>query len=127
MTQTQFNTEIDNDNIEIINNEQFEDMRDLLEEDFADLVQIYIIDNKQRIEQLRIVQQTDDNADGFEIAHALKGASANLGATQLVHLADQLQGACREQKVSQQAALIDQMDSALQHVEQEINQRLGQQ
>lgn len=127
MTQTQFNTEIDNDNIEIINDEQFEDMRDLLEEDFADLVQIYIVDNKQRIEQLRIAQQADDNADGFEIAHALKGASANLGATQLVHLADQLQDACREQRISQQAALIEQMAAALQRVEQEINQRLGQQ
>ena len=27
---------------EIINHEQFEDMRDLLEEDFADLIQVYI-------------------------------------------------------------------------------------
>lgn len=110
---------------EVINDEQFEDMRELLEEDFADLIQTYIIDSEQRIELLRTAQVANDNANGFEAAHALKGASANLGATQLVTLSGQLQEACRANTISEQATLIAEISLALQRVEQEINQRLG--
>ena len=110
---------------EIINDEQFDDMRDLLEEDFVDLIQVYFTDSKQRIIDLRSAQQRDDNANGYEIAHALKGASANLGATQLMHLSGQLQEACRERLIGDNAELIEAVAVALQRVEQEINQRLG--
>ena len=110
---------------EIINDEQFDDMRDLLEEDFVDLIQVYFTDSQQRITDLRDAQQKDDNANGYEIAHALKGASANLGATQLMHLSGQLQEACREHLISEQAQLIEAVAAALQRVEQEIKLRLG--
>ena len=115
------NTKID----EIINDEQFDDMRDLLEEDFVDLIQVYFTDSQQRITDLRGAQQKDDNANGYEIAHALKGASANLGATQLMHLSGQLQEACRERLIGDKAELIKAVAAALQRVEQEIKQRLG--
>ena len=111
---------------EIINHEQFEDMRDLLEEDFADLIQVYLADSRQRISTLRVAQQEQDNTNGFEIAHALKGANANLGATQVMTLSSQLQERCREQLISKQADLIENIAVALQRAEQEINQRLGQ-
>ena len=111
---------------EIINLEQFEDMRDLLEEDFSELVQTYLTDSRQRIITLRAAQVANDNAIGFEAAHALKGASANLGATQLVALSNQLETHCRKQKISQHADLIENLSVALQHVEQEINKRLSQ-
>lgn len=111
---------------EIINHEQFEDMRELLEEDFADLIQVYITDSHQRVAMLRVAQQEDDNASGFESAHALKGASATLGTTQLVRLCRQLQERCRQRLVSEQVDLIEDIAIALQHAEQEIHQRLGQ-
>ena len=116
------NTQTDD---EIINAEQFDDMRDLLEEDFVDLIQVYFTDSQQRITDLRGAQQRDDNANGYEIAHALKGASANLGATQLMHLSGQLQEACRERLIGDKAELIKAVAAALQRVEQEIKQRLG--
>ncbi|AOY42686.1 MULTISPECIES: Hpt domain-containing protein [Psychrobacter] len=111
---------------EIINHEQFEDMRDLLEEDFVELIQVYLNDSQKRVAALRIAQQEDDNANGFETAHALKGASANLGTTQLVRLSSQLQECCRERHISEQADLIEEIAAALQRAEQEIYQRLGQ-
>ena len=111
---------------EIINHEQFEDMRDLLEEDFVDLIQVYFKDSQQRIDTLRVAQQADDNANGFETAHALKGASANLGTTQLVRLSSQLQEHCRGRRISEHADLVEEIAVALQRAEQEINIRLGQ-
>lgn len=109
---------------EIINTEQFEDMRDLLEDDFVDLIQIYFNDAHHRIIKLRQAQQEEDNANGFELSHALKGASVNLGATQVSHLSSQLQELCRERLISNQAQLIEDIAVALQHAEEEINQRL---
>ena len=111
---------------EIVNTEQFEDMRDLLEEDFVDLIQVYFVDCQRRITKLRTAQQEEDNANGFELAHALKGASANLGTTQLISLSSQLQEYCRERLISEHAELIEDIAVALQRAEQEINQRLGQ-
>ncbi|WP_319050397.1 Hpt domain-containing protein [Psychrobacter sp. PP-21] len=111
---------------EIVNHEQFEDMRDLLEEDFVDLIHVYFTDSRQRIVTLRNSQQENDNATGFEAAHALKGASANLGTTQLVRLSSELQEHCRERHISEHADLIEEIAGALQRAEQEINQRLGQ-
>ena len=109
---------------EIINTEQFEDMRDLLEDDFVDLIQIYFNDAHHRIIKLRQAQQEEDNANGFELSHALKGASVNLGATQVSHISSQLQELCRERLISNQAQLIEDIAVALQHAEEEINQRL---
>ncbi len=114
-----------NNHNEVINNEQFEEMRDLLEEDFADLVQSFISDSQQRIALMQNAQAANDNANGFEAAHALKGASLNLGATQLSSLSGQLQEACRAGQISQQAPLIEQLAAALQLVETQINRRLG--
>lgn len=107
MPETQNNNMTANNNDEIVNIEQFEDMRDLLEEDFADLVEVYFTDAQQRIIKLRQAQQEADNANGYELAHALKGASANLGTTQLMNLSSQLQELCREQRISDSAPLIE--------------------
>lgn len=109
---------------EIINDEQFDEMHDLLEDDFAELLQVFITDSHQRIQKLRDAQKNADNANGFEIAHALKGASANLGATQLMSLSGQLQEHSREQAIAEQSSLIEELSLALQRVEQAIKQKL---
>ncbi|MDP4545993.1 Hpt domain-containing protein [Psychrobacter faecalis] len=124
MTEHPNNTNTQNDD-EIINDEQFDDMRELLEEDFVDLIQVFFTDSHERIVKLRRAQQEKDNANGYELAHALKGASANLGATQLTRLSNQLQEACRERLIGDQAGLVEDVAVALQRVEQEIKQRLG--
>lgn len=116
---------ITHDDNEIIDHEQFEDMRELLEEDFADLIDVFIVDSHKRIAALRDAHKNNDNANGFEIAHAMKGASANLGATQLLALSSQLQELCRAQKISEQATLIEDISIALQNLEQAIQKRLG--
>lgn len=110
---------------EILNHAQFEEMRDLLEEDFIDLVQTYLADSKQRITALRSAYDKDDNANGFEIAHALTGASANIGTTQLVILGQQLQQACRDNKLARHSVCIEQIDAALQRAQTVIYTRLG--
>ena len=110
---------------EIIDTEQFEDMRELLEEDFPELLEVYFIDSKQRIASLCSALANNDNVAGFEAAHALKGASANLGAIQLIGLSDQLQVACYAQKIDQSRLIIEALPIALKDIENEIKQRLN--
>lgn len=109
----------------IFDEQQFDEVRDLFEEDFAGLLKTYIDDSKQRVATMQDAQLTNDNAGCFEAAHALKGASATIGAVQLVALSGQLEEACRDQKVSYQGALIEHIVIALQNVEHDITQRLG--
>ena len=115
----------DSINNEIINAEQFEDMRDLLEEDFLELIQVYLTDSRQRIALLYSALTNNDNAAGFEAAHALKGGSANLVTIQLINHTDQLQAACSAQRINQSKSLIEALPLALKEVENEINQRLS--
>ena len=110
---------------EIIDTEQFEDMRELLEEDFSELIEVYFIDSKQRIASLYSALENNDNVAGFEAAHALKGASANLGAIQLISLSEQLQAACCAQKIDHSRLIIEALPIALKDIENEIKQRLN--
>lgn len=110
---------------EIIDADQFEDMRELLEEDFQELIEVYFIDSKQRIASLYSALANNDNVAGFEAAHALKGASANLGAIQMISLSDQLQAACSAQQIDQSRSIIEALPIALENIENEIKQRLN--
>lgn len=110
---------------DLINDEQFEDMRDLLDDDFNDLVQTFIADSKKRLTVLQDAFANHDNAAGFEAAHAMKGASANLGAELLMRLSAQLQEACRNQDLSNQKSALQHLEQALDATEATILKRLG--
>lgn len=109
----------------VIDHFQFDEMRNLLDEDFKDLMRDYIHDSKERILSLREALTQGDNATGFDIAHTLKGASANIGATGLVEHCHLLQEACRAKKIVDQCPLIDQIEDELNLVHNDIKQRLG--
>lgn len=113
------------DNQDVINDEQFEDMRDLLEDDFAPLVQTFLSDSQQRLQRLISAQKNNDNAAGFDAAHAMKGASANLGAELLMKLSSDFQEACRHQNIGAQKPLLEQLSQALTLTEALVTQRLG--
>ena len=109
----------------VIDYEQFEEMRDLLEEDFQDLVSTYLVDSRRRIDLLANAVVDNDNANGFEIAHAIKGASANLGAAQMLALSSIVQEASRENRISQHQDTVQQMMVAMDALETEIQKHLG--
>jgi HPt (histidine-containing phosphotransfer) domain-containing protein len=100
-------------------------MRDLLEEDFADLMQTYITDSQARVASLRDALGHADNATGFDVAHTLKGASANVGAPRLTECCAQMQEACRDQTIAQQGGLIELIAQELELVAEEIRARLA--
>lgn len=90
-----------------INLSQFAELRDLLEEDLSELLQTYMQDSEQRLAEMQTALSEQNSRLGFEAAHSLKGASANLGATVLTELCSKLQEAFRHGQGDEQALLID--------------------
>lgn len=109
----------------VIDYEQFDEMRDLLEDDFQELVSTYIIDSRHRIGLLATAVTENDNVNGFEIAHAIKGASANLGAVQMLELSSKLQEASRANTINQYESTVGQMMAAMNTLEADIQKYLG--
>lgn len=109
----------------VIDYEQFDEMRDLLEDDFQELVSTYIIDSRHRIGLLATAVTENDNVNGFEIAHAIKGASANLGAVQMLELSSKLQEASRANTINQYESTVGQMMAAMDTLEADIQKYLG--
>ncbi len=86
---------------------QLNELQELLEEDFAPLIETYFTDSQTRLDLIKQALDTHNNLQGFEAVHALKGANANIGATHLTALCLKLQMACKAGTIGQQAELID--------------------
>ena len=118
------NNDDSSDNLAILDDVQFNEIKDLFEDDFELLMQNYIQDSQKQVKRLQAALSNADNAAGFESAHALKGASANVGATKLHQLCYQMQEICRANKISENKDLLTQIEQQVKIVNEEIQQRL---
>lgn len=113
------------DNNRPINIAQFQELKDLLEEDFTDLIQTYMNDSETRLSEIAKALQSKDYRLGFEAAHSLKGASSNLGATHLSELCYQLQEVCRDNQLEHNQALVEEVSAEARAVNERIKQLIG--
>lgn len=111
--------------VEILNESQFQELKDLLEDDFVELIETFIVDSQKRITIIKQAFADADNTLGYETAHSLKGASANLGATQLTDLCYKLQHVCQQRKIKENNALIENVEVALNRVIDNIQARIA--
>ncbi len=108
-----------------INDTQWQELQDLFEEDFIDLVKGFVSDSKQRVEGIRQAHQDGDNKTGVELAHALKGASANLGATTLSEHCSNMQTICQANMIKDAFNVVEDIENEFANVEKEIEQRIS--
>lgn len=108
----------------MINIAQFYELKDLLEDDFIDLINTYMKDSTTRLQEMQDAFEINDNRKGFEAAHSLKGASSNLGASCLTELCYELQEACRANKIKDSWSLIEQINAETHQVNAKINELL---
>ncbi len=108
-----------------INNEQWEELLDLFEEDFIELVTNFVKDSQKRIEIIKKSHQEGDNSNGLEEAHALKGASANLGAETLSKHCFTMQSICQANMIQHAFNVVEDIENEFAKVEEEINKRLA--
>ncbi len=55
------------------------ELKEMMQDDFDQLISIFISDGQTQIENLRLAVDASDIKNTQRIAHALKGSSANLG------------------------------------------------
>jgi len=93
--------------------ESMEMLKEVMEDEFSDLLTVYIDDSMTRLPDIRQALQ-DKNAQTLrELAHSLKGASANITATALAALCYEMETAAKDEK-------LDGLESLLSRIEQEF-------
>lgn len=60
-----------------------QELKEIMEDEFNELVTVYISDGKKQIESLQQAIESESAEDVRRIAHTLKGSSSNLGITGL--------------------------------------------
>ena len=66
-------------------------LKGIMEDDFSDLVQLFIDDSDARLSSLKQAVNDNDRTQVRDLAHSFKGASSNLSAVQLAELCFQLE------------------------------------
>jgi PAS domain S-box-containing protein len=77
------------------------------------LVHRFLEDAADRLEKLRVAYRNNDAKTVGEVAHALKGSSATMGASQMKQLAERLQSLGRSGSLGGAEPLIQEMERAL--------------
>ena len=108
-----------------IDDAQWQEMQDLLEDDFTTLINQFILDAKQKVKQIRTAHTQGDNTTGLQVAHSLKGASINLGAQTLSQHCHTMQEICYACMIADAHNVLSDIEQALNSVIQEIHQRLA--
>ncbi len=108
-----------------INDTQWQELQDLFEEDFIDLVKGFVTDSNKRVIGIRQAHQDGDNNTGGELAHALKGASANLGANNLAQYCSNMQSICKANMIADAFNVVEDIENEFANVTQEIEQRIS--
>lgn len=108
-----------------INQAQFDELKDLLGDEFTQMVEQYIQDSRGKLDAVQAAYQAQDNQKGYEAIHSLKGASANLGAAVLPGLCLQLQNECRAGRISEADVLIQTIEQAWEQLTQDLRVALA--
>jgi CheY-like chemotaxis protein len=73
------------------------------------VLEMYLKDNEERMDQLREASREQDYADVIEIIHTLKGVAGNLGAATTVFAAIAVERAIKAERYEDVSALIDKL------------------
>jgi histidine phosphotransfer protein HptB len=102
-------------NIQHLDKEALALLKDVMEDDFALLVETFIQDSRTRIATLRNVLNTSGHAADADTvrraAHSFKGSCSNLGALHLANLCGALESQSLTQDVTKLAETIAEIES----------------
>ena len=82
------------------------ELQALLEDEFSDLIAVFVRDAQHRLEQLTEAIQAQDASTALMSAHSLKGSSANIGCAELGRLCDQVEEHAKASRLDRCEALM---------------------
>lgn len=72
------------------------ELKDIMEDGFSELVDAFIVDSEEKLEQLKLAVSESDAGRIGELGHSLKGASSNICAAPLADIYKDIEAAGRE-------------------------------
>ena len=90
-------------------------LRDVMEGGFEDLLDTFLSDSEERLDQLRSTHEAHDLS---LVAHSFKGSSSNMGAIRLAQLCGQLEERALKKQLSDLKELVIKIDHEYQMVRQ---------
>jgi histidine phosphotransfer protein HptB len=88
------------------------ELRDIMAEGFAALVESYERDSGQRLVAMQQALSSDDRSSLRQLAHSLKGSSSNLGALEVTELCIALERGVADIGQNELGALLDALAQA---------------
>lgn len=88
-------------------------LRDVMEGGFEDLLDTFLSDSEERLDQLRSTHEAHDLS---LVAHSFKGSSSNMGAIRLARLCAELEAGVQKMPVDGIEALVLKIDREYQTV-----------
>lgn len=105
--------------------DSLEMLKEIMEDEFDDLIRIYLEDSDKRLPELREAE-TQLNAVALrELAHSFKGASSNISALPLAELCLVVETAARDNNLAVVPEAINNIDSEYQKVRQHLAEMLS--
>lgn len=91
--------------------DSLEMLKEIMEDEFDDLIRIYLEDSDKRLPELRDAETKLDAGVLRELAHSFKGASSNISALPLAELCLIVETAARDNDLSAVPATLDKIDA----------------
>ncbi|AMB80346.1 MULTISPECIES: Hpt domain-containing protein [Pseudomonas] len=88
-------------------------LRDVMEGGFEDLLDTFLSDSEERLDQLRSTHEAHDLS---LVAHSFKGSSSNMGAIRLAHLCGLLEERAQKKPLAGIKELVVKIDDEYQMV-----------
>lgn len=101
------------------------DLKELMEDEFPSLVEIYLHDSVDRMQQIEAAVTAADGDKVRHAAHSLKGSSSNIGAVELVTLCQKLEEMGKANQLDAATAQVTLIQSELAHVHQALKDVLA--
>lgn len=105
-----------------LNMAQIQELKDVMEEAFGDLVMTYLQDSEQKVKALKKSINANDAKQIADLAHSLKGASANICAENLSALLKKVEDFGRADELNQVPYVFEQIQTEFRCVKTELQQ-----
>ena len=105
-----------------LNMEQIQELKDIMEEGFNDLVLTYLNDSEVKLTALKAAIQSSKSEQVAEIAHSLKGSSANIYAESLSALFKKVEDSGRSQTLQDVPYVFEKIEEEFSHVKTQLQQ-----
>lgn len=82
------------------------ELREVMEDEFDLLIEAFVLDARERLDELAGAVALADADLARRAAHSLKGSCGNVGAVLLADLADHTEAACRDGRLAEVPAML---------------------